>query len=175
VIEAAGLEMGRELMDRADLVLLLADGAAPVDADTLDAARRIGPEKALAVLNKADLDAFDTQNGETLRAIGLETASVSAKSGAGLDRLSARIRERVLGNAGQPDPDELAPNARQAAVLAEADRELAALAGDTAAGIPYDLLSVRLETACDVLSGITGEIAANDILNSIFDSFCIGK
>jgi tRNA modification GTPase len=174
-VEAAGLTMGRELMDRADLVLLLLDGTAPVDGDTLDAARRIGPDKGLAVLNKADLDAFDEANGAPLTALGFETVAVSAKTGAGLDRLAARVRERILKGAGQPDPDELAPNARQAAVLAEADRELAGLADDADAGIPYDLLSVRLETACNVLSGITGEIAASDVLNSIFDSFCIGK
>ncbi|XXJ18978.1 tRNA uridine-5-carboxymethylaminomethyl(34) synthesis GTPase MnmE [Desulfovibrio caledoniensis] len=174
-VEAAGLTMGRELMDRADLVLVLMDGTAPVDGDTLDAARRTGPDKGLAVLNKADLDGFDETNGAPLADLGFETVAVSAKTGAGLDVLAARIRERILKGAGQPDPDELAPNARQAAVLAEADRELADLSSDADAGIPYDLLSVRLETACNVLSGITGEIAANDVLNSIFDSFCIGK
>jgi tRNA modification GTPase len=174
-VEAAGLTMGRELMDRADLVLVLMDATAPVDEDTLDAARRTGPDKGLAVLNKADLDGFDETNGAPLADLGFETVAVSAKTGAGLDVLAARIRERILKGAGQPDPDELAPNARQAAVLAEADRELADLSGDADAGIPYDLLSVRLETACNVLSGITGEIAANDVLNSIFDSFCIGK
>ncbi|EGB16432.1 tRNA modification GTPase TrmE [Pseudodesulfovibrio mercurii] len=174
-VEAAGLEMGRELRDRAALVLLLLDGTAAADAETLDAARRMGPDKGLAVLNKADLDAFDETGGAQLAALGFETLAVSAKTGAGLDRLAARIRERVLRGAGQPDPDELAPNARQAAVLAEADRELAGLAADAGAGIPYDLLSVRLETACDVLASITGEIAANDVLNAIFDTFCIGK
>ena len=174
-VEAAGLEMGRELMDRADLVLVLMDGTAPADPETLDAARRAGPERGLAVLNKADLAGFDAGYGAPLADIGLETVTVSAKTGAGLDRLCARIRERVLRGAGQPDPDELAPNARQAAVLEKADAELAGLADDAGAGIPFDLLSVRLETACNELSGITGEIAANDVLNAIFDSFCIGK
>ncbi|WP_319582059.1 tRNA uridine-5-carboxymethylaminomethyl(34) synthesis GTPase MnmE [uncultured Pseudodesulfovibrio sp.] len=175
LVEAAGLTMGRELMDRADLVLILMDGSAPVDDEILDAARRTGPEKGLAVLNKADLDTFDETNSASLTDLGFETVTVSAKTGKGLDILSSRIRERILKGAGQPDPDELAPNARQAAVLTEADRELAGLNADAGAGIPYDLLSVRLETACDVLSGITGEIASNDVLNSIFDSFCIGK
>ena len=60
-------------------------------------------------------------------------------------------------------------------VLASASEELALLEQDAMVAIPYDLLSVRLETACDILSGITGEITSNEILNSIFDSFCIGK
>ncbi|MCJ2165782.1 MULTISPECIES: tRNA uridine-5-carboxymethylaminomethyl(34) synthesis GTPase MnmE [unclassified Pseudodesulfovibrio] len=175
IIESAGLEKGRELMDQADLVLLLADGTTPLDDETLSMTGFLDAGKTLAVLNKSDQDAFDAAFGSPLTDLGFETVAVSAKTGTGLATLCNRIRERILQGAGQPDPDELAPNARQAAVLREAAEELLALEQDAATSIPYDLLSVRLETACNVLSGITGEIASNDILNSIFDSFCIGK
>ncbi|MDD3311009.1 tRNA uridine-5-carboxymethylaminomethyl(34) synthesis GTPase MnmE [Pseudodesulfovibrio sp.] len=175
LIEAAGLRMGRELMDRADLVLLLADGCAPPDADTLDAASGLAPEKGLVLLTKADRDDFAPENGGPLAALGFEVLAVSSRSGAGLDRFCARMRERLLGGSGQPDPDELAPNARQASALADAAEELGLLALDAGAGVPYDLLGVRLETATTALSGITGDIAPEDVLHSIFDNFCIGK
>jgi len=174
-IEAAGLEMGRELMERADLVLLLADGTAPMSDETMSTAERLAPKKGLAVLNKCDLDGFDAAHAAPLSALGFDVATISAKAGTNIDTLCAMIRDRILHGAGQPDPDELAPNARQAAILAEAAEELLGMEQDTAADIPYDLLSVRLETACNILSGITGEITSNDVLNSIFDSFCIGK
>lgn len=174
-IEAAGLEMGRELMERADLVLLLADGTMPLADETMLTANTLDADKTLVVLNKGDLPEFDSTHGAPLVELGFEVVEVSAKKGQGIDPLCARIRDRVLQGAGQPDPDELAPNARQAAVLASAGEELLMLEQDTMAAIPYDLLGVRLETACDTLSGITGEITSNEILNSIFDSFCIGK
>nr|WP_321514659.1 tRNA uridine-5-carboxymethylaminomethyl(34) synthesis GTPase MnmE [uncultured Pseudodesulfovibrio sp.] len=174
-IETAGLEKGRELMEQADLVLLLADGTAPLTDETLTTAATLEPRKTLLVLNKSDLVDFDTNNAGPLANPDLEMLSISAKTGSDIDMLCARIRDRILQGAGQPDPDELAPNARQAAILGEAALELLELEQDTAAGIPYDLLSVRLETACNTLSGITGEIASNDVLNSIFDAFCIGK
>ncbi|WP_419788387.1 tRNA uridine-5-carboxymethylaminomethyl(34) synthesis GTPase MnmE [Pseudodesulfovibrio sp.] len=175
MVEAAGLKMGRELMDRADLVLLLADGCHPVEDETLETASALGPDKAMALLTKADREDFDPANAAPLSALGLEVLPVSSKSGEGLDRLCARLRERLLGGAGQPDPDELAPNARQAATLAEAAAELDQLSLDAEAGVPYDLLGVRLETATTLLAAITGDIAPDDVLNSIFDSFCIGK
>ncbi|MBG0791225.1 MAG: tRNA uridine-5-carboxymethylaminomethyl(34) synthesis GTPase MnmE [Desulfovibrionaceae bacterium] len=174
-VEAAGLEMGRELMERADLILLLADGTLPPAEETLATAAGLDAAKTLFVLNKSDLDGFDAAHAEPMAGLGIETLAVSARTGAGVDRLCARIRERILDGAGQPDPDEIAPNARQAAVLAEAAGELLDMERDAAAGIPYDLLGVRLETACAALSGITGEIASADVLNSIFDTFCIGK
>lgn len=174
-IEAAGLEMGRELMEQADLILFIADASAPVDEEVLNAVRPLDKKKTLVVLNKADLPGFDTTNGKPLTDLGVEAQTVSAKTGTGIDTLCDRIRDRVLQGAGQPDPDELAPNARQASVLNSAMQELMDLEADAMGGIPYDLLSVRLETACDTLAGITGEITSNEILNSIFDSFCIGK
>lgn len=174
-IEAAGLEMGRELMEQADLVLLLADGTTPPDDETLAMANELDTAKTLTVLNKSDLERFDVANRKPLADLGLEAVATSAKNGAGMGTLCTRIRERILKGAGQPDPDEIAPNTRQAAMLSEAADELLALEQDAAAAIPYDLLNVRLETACTALSGITGEITSADILNSIFDSFCIGK
>ena len=174
-VEAAGLQMGRELMDRADLVLLLADGTVPPDADTLETAARLDPARALAVPTKADLPGFAPANARPLADLGLEIVPVSARTGKNLDGLCARLRERVLGGAGQPDPDEIAPNARQAAALARAADELEQLALDAEAGVPYDLLGVRLETATAELAGITGAIAPEDVLNAVFDNFCIGK
>lgn len=175
VIEAAGLEKGRELMEQSDLVLLLVDGTSPLTDDTMITANALDADKTLVVLNKSDLPNFDSANGKPLADLGFETIEVSAKTGGAIDALCGRIRDRVLQGAGQPDSDELAPNARQAAVLVSASEELLLLEQDTEAGIPYDLLGVRLESACDTLSGITGEITSNEILNSIFDSFCIGK
>jgi len=174
-IEAAGLEKGRELMNQADLVLILTDATAPVDEDVLTTAASLDADKVLVILNKADLPNFDPAHGDSLSALGLEAIAVSAKTGDAMDALCDRIRERVLKGAGQPDPDELAPNARQATVLNTAAEELLLLEQDAAAAIPYDLLGVRLETACDTLSNITGEITSGEILNTIFDSFCIGK
>ena len=49
------------------------------------------------------------------------------------------------------------------------------MAEDIAAGIPYDLMGVRLETAAGLVADITGETTPDDVLNAVFDRFCIGK
>lgn len=78
-------------------------------------------------------------------------------------------------NAGSRTHGEVAPNARQAQLLTRARAELAALEQDTAAGLPYDILGVRLEAACRILAEITDHIAPQDVLDNIFSRFCIGK
>ncbi|HML56384.1 MAG TPA: tRNA uridine-5-carboxymethylaminomethyl(34) synthesis GTPase MnmE, partial [Solidesulfovibrio magneticus] len=74
-----------------------------------------------------------------------------------------------------PEPDTPAPSDREAAALLAARAELAALAEDIAADIPYDLMGVRLETAAGLVADITGETTPDDVLNAVFDRFCIGK
>ncbi|MEF2145471.1 MAG: tRNA uridine-5-carboxymethylaminomethyl(34) synthesis GTPase MnmE [Desulfovibrionaceae bacterium] len=174
-VEAAGMERSRELAQRADLVLFVADGSQPLTASDLEEALQFGAQHTLAVISKADLPTALLNPAEALAEQGLEIVRVSAKSGEGLDLLAERIRQRCTQGESEPDPDEAVPNARQAALLAEAVLELQALRDDALSGIPHDLLGVRLEAACNLLASLTGEIAPQDVLNSIFDSFCIGK
>jgi tRNA modification GTPase len=89
--------------------------------------------------------------------------------------LTERIAERITGGLAEPEPGELAPNLRQSRALARAGEELEALAQDARAGVPYDLLGVRLETACALLGEVTGEITPEAVLDAVFERFCIGK
>ncbi|WP_147822142.1 tRNA uridine-5-carboxymethylaminomethyl(34) synthesis GTPase MnmE [Salidesulfovibrio onnuriiensis] len=174
-IEEAGIEKGRELMEQADLILYVVDNSETIAEENMDAATQLDPAKTIAVMNKMDVIGAEPPPWKIFKRWMFEIVKVSAKSGKNLDKLAGRMRERLLEGAGQPDPDELVPNARQAQVLKRAAQELEAMEADATAGVPYDLLGVRLETACNVLAGITGRITSEEVLDSIFDNFCIGK
>ena len=177
-VEREGQDLSREFMGRAEAVLYVLDAAAPLHAVDRAALDGLAPRRALVVLNKCDLPASRERGGEAedaARALGLTCVRVSAKTGEGLEELCARLREKLLCACAEPDPDEVAPNARQASVLAQAQAELVALADDAGAGLPYDILGVRLEAACRLLSELTGEIAPDEVLGSIFSKFCLGK
>ena len=72
-------------------------------------------------------------------------------------------------------PEEIAPNLRQARALENALAELRDLERDIAAAVPPDLCGLRLESAAAHLADITGLNSADDTLNAIFADFCIGK
>jgi tRNA modification GTPase len=177
-VEAQGQDLSREFMGRAEAVLYVLDASQPLHPGDRTALEGLAPARALVVLNKSDLAASRGPGDEAqgvASALGLTCVRVSAKTGEGLEELCARLREGLLGACAEPDPDEVAPNARQAAVLRLARAELQALADDAEAGLPYDILGVRLEASCRLLSEITGEIAPDEVLNSIFSTFCLGK
>lgn len=174
-VERAGLEMGRDLTRQADLVLLMIDGTLPLAENDLDPELSSDKQRCLALINKSDLERAQPDPRKELEALGYETLVISAKTGTGVSELAGCIRERILAGAGEPDPDEVVPNVRQARTLESALDELQMLIDDIRLAIPYDLLGVRLEAACSLLSEITGDITPEEVLNSIFSKFCVGK
>ncbi|MHC1752368.1 tRNA uridine-5-carboxymethylaminomethyl(34) synthesis GTPase MnmE [Humidesulfovibrio sp.] len=175
-VEAAGQELARDFMSRAEAVLYVLDAARPLALQDRQALAKLDPRRALVVLNKCDLPEAPAQGGEAhalARSLGLACLSVSAKSGAGLEALCALLRQRLAG--AEPDPDALAPNARQAQALRLAQAELIALADEAQSGLPYDILGLRLDAACRALAELVGDIAPDEVLEAIFSRFCIGK
>jgi len=176
-VELAGKKRGLDRTRAADLGLYVVDGSVPFRPD--DEAREViaalTPAKVLVVVTKADLAPADPDPATALAADGLAAVRISSRTGRGIADLTAAMRTRLLAEAGPPEPDVPAPNAREAASLAAAREELAGLRDDIRAGLPYDLTGVRLETACRLLGDITGESTPDEVLASVFDRFCIGK
>lgn len=173
IVEQEGVRISRDLASQADLVLLVVDACHGPGLAEEELIASVGAERVLLVYNKTDLATGPVPAEHA----GCAAVSVSAKLGQGLEGLVARAREHVLARqgAGEPQAGDLVPNLRQSRALREALSELEALHGEIALSIPYDILGVRLEAACAILTDITGETTPDDILNMIFDSFCIGK
>ena len=171
-VELLGIERSRELMGQADLVLLVVDAELGPGAEDLDLAAQA--DNLLVVANKMDLLAVEPQWFGESPWTEKQICPLSAKHGQGLSDLLAAIRRTVAGT-GAPEAGALVPNLRQYTALDRATRELEHLLDDLTAGQPYDILSVRLDTACAILGEITGEITSEEILRAVFDGFCIGK
>jgi tRNA modification GTPase len=99
----------------------------------------------------------------------------SALTGEGIDELRSGILRLIGGNGGAQQESAFLTNVRQQKLVEEA---LAALGQATAAvpqRIPHEMLLLDLYAALRPLDDITGATTADDILNLIFSSFCIGK
>lgn len=171
-VELLGIERSRELLRQADLILLIIDADLGPGAEDLDLA--VDDDRLLVVANKMDLVSGPPEwfGHEPWR--DRQICPLTAKHGQGVTELLTAIRSRVAG-AAQPDPSTLVPNLRQTTALRQAAKELQTMLQELDNGLPYDLLAVRLDSACQMLAVITGEITSEDVLNAVFDGFCIGK
>jgi tRNA modification GTPase len=174
-VEQAGVQRTRSLLREADLVLLLIDGDTGSDPEDVLLAGNLEKEKLVVVGNKMDLCGEEPDWKKDWEAAGYAVLMISAKQGTRLDELEKIIVRRITKDQAEADPGGLVPNLRQKKGLEKGGTALEDLITDLEAGIPYDLLSVHLDAACTAFMELTGEITPDEVLNAIFDDFCIGK
>jgi tRNA modification GTPase len=171
-IERIGVARSRAALDRADLALLVIDGSQPLaDADQ-EIAALIGRKPALVVVNKCDLPQRELSAGLLPAASRL---NVSALIGEGIDALEDAIVELIFGGAVTTADTPLVSNPRHQALLKRALDHVRAAEGGHLGGLSPDLVSIDVREAVDALGEITGETASEDLLETIFSKFCIGK
>ena len=164
LVETLGIERSYQAMAEADVTLLVLDLAAPIHPDDralMERAQRQG--RWILVGNKADLPR------------GAEPAAdfiaVSALTGEGIERL----RERIAPMASVEQDSGFITSIRHEQLLRESMEALAQARKATEFGIPHEMLLLDLYAALRPLDAITGATTADDILNRIFSTFCIGK
>lgn len=175
VVESMGVSRALDQMESADLILWVMDASRPPDAEDAKIRELLTGKTALLVINKADR--ADAATLEALKNYAQEFSSVviSAKEGSGLDELTGTIiRLFALGEISERT-DVLLTGSRQIHALEQALNHLRDALRDASAGIPLDAVEVDLRQAWTRIGEITGETVHEDVLDSIFSNFCIGK
>ena len=171
-IESLGIERSLEAIGRAFLVAAVFDGSQPLSNDDLGVISRIESCKAhsLCIFNKADLPLkADINAAKRFRSI-----SVSALTGEGVAALIRAIEELVRAEGMSCIEEMLLLGAGQLDSLSSAiDAVKRATEG---VGVTYDdMLAMDLDQAVQQLGRVTGETVEIDMLDRIFEKFCIGK
>ncbi len=166
-IERAGIARTREAAAQADVAILVGDArtgfAARVRAEV---EKVIAPDRLLPVLNKADL-----LDGAPAAPPG-GALLISARTGAGIAELSAALRARAAG-VDYTERGAAVAGARHRRAFRDALAEVDAAGGMLTAGAEIVAVHLRKATAC--LDEILGAVTTDDLLNRIFERFCIGK
>jgi tRNA modification GTPase len=170
VVEREGVERGVRARGVAELLLVVLDNSEPIGSDDERLLRQTQDSRRIVVLNKIDL--VDRTEASSLPVAPL---GISALTGEGFDRLRARIVEELTGDEPLRDAASVS-NTRHIALLEEC-REVLEGARNAAAveRIPEEFLLRDLQTARLLLDEIVGRRTSDDVLQHIFERFCIGK
>ena len=167
-VEKLGIEAALHLAETADLILLLtaADATSEDRAETEALKQRLGPERCLSILTKADL---------RVPAWAEDHLHISCQAEAGLVSLEEIIVKKVDGFMGELTEEPFVSSARHLAALQAARVDLEAFFAAEAVGQYDELLAFELQNAARALSSILGKIDVEDVLDKIFSDFCVGK
>ena len=155
LVERLGIERTYEAMADADLTIVVVDGTRP-RSGTL--------QGRLIAANKCDLPGFQSQPDEI---------AVSALTGQGIEALK-EAAINLLAPGGETHGGFIT-SLRHENLLTEAAAMLEKARGAVNGGLPHELLLLDLYCALQPIDAITGVTTADDILNRIFSTFCIGK
>jgi tRNA modification GTPase len=167
LVETLGIERSYQAMADADLTLVVIDLSQPAATPDRDlAARAAGQGRWLLVGNKCDLP----RAAEVPGAI-----PVSALTGEGIPQLREAILESAAPKGAWEQETGFITSLRHEQLLRESATYLEKAAAAVASAIPHEMLLLDLYAALRPIDAITGATTADDILNRIFSTFCIGK
>jgi tRNA modification GTPase len=161
-VESLGIERSYQAMADADLTLVVIDASAPLGPeDEALIARAEG--KRLVVANKCDL-------AQSPRGL-----PVSALTGQGIPELRRAIVDAIAPRGQIEQEGGFITSLRHEQLLRESQEALEQALTANSLGIPHEMLLLDLYAALRPIDAITGATTADDILNRIFTTFCIGK
>lgn len=173
-VEAKGVELAKDLSAGADVILYLVDASAGISADDISFMESHPAVPLILVLNKCDK--AEISNVTEMKQAWRETAAVSAKSGAGIESLILKIKKLILGTDFTEREQSGLGSERQKKSVEEAlERITHALEISRAASYGLDAVVQDLEDALESLGEVTGEVSPDDVLETIFSRFCVGK
>ncbi len=174
-IEKLGIDRTVQWVSESDIAIVVFDITQPMDDDDRMVVESVGPRDKIFALNKIDkLDGCqDSFSGVSELGISVR---VSARMGEGLDLLREKIGDLAESMLGSEEFGRKASLNDRAILLMESAgenlRNAMRLLEDTG---PPELVSFELKAACDKIDEITGQKFTDDVLDRIFERFCVGK
>ncbi|MBC2166858.1 tRNA uridine-5-carboxymethylaminomethyl(34) synthesis GTPase MnmE [Listeria booriae] len=175
IVEKIGVERSRKALQEADFILLVLNQHEPLSVEDEALFEAVAGQNFVVVLNKTDL----AQNIDIARVRQLAgenpVVETSLVNEAGIAELELAIKELFF--AGEIDAGDATyvSNARHIALLHEAIQAIDAVIEGVEAGMPVDIVQIDMTRAWDLLGEIIGESVQDELLDQLFNQFCLGK
>lgn len=173
-VERIGVDKARAAAKDADLILYVVDSSVPLDENDMEIITLIASKPAFVLLNKSDLQQVVSE--EELRKHTLkEIVRISVKEKEGLDLLEQKITDLFFSGVLSYNDEIYLTNERHKAALHTAVQSLSQVLESINQGMPEDFYSIDLTDAYEELGRIIGQSVDEDVINKIFQDFCMGK
>lgn len=161
-IEQIGIEKTQEKLAQAQLVLLILDGSQPLTKEDEDLLEQTKDKNRLIIYNKKDVKSEKHPDGIWISAQSKEIDAL-------LEAMKDLYQQDVLTE--QP----LLSNERQIGLLNQAKQDMLQAKEAMEQGVEPDLVEIDIQAAHDHLKEILGEVHREDLLDTLFSKFCLGK
>lgn len=174
LVESIGVSKALDNISDADLILYVVDGSTPLDENDYTIMDRIKDKKSITLINKNDKQLV-VDNMLITNSIETNILYISAKEKTGLDELKSLIKKLFFSNELEYNDEIYITNLRHKNLLHDAYESLVKVKESIEAGMGEDFFTIDLMSAYQSLGKILGEELEDDLVNKIFNEFCMGK
>ena len=174
VVEKIGVERAKTEAESADFIIYVADASRELDENDEDVISLIKDKKAVVLLNKSDLFMKVTKE-EIEERTGKQVFLISAKEETGIEAFAKEVENMFYSGLIDTKEEVFITNLRHKQALLEAKESLEKVLESLALDMPEDFYSIDLMNAYQMLGEIIGEAVDEDLVDTIFKEFCMGK
>ena len=172
LIEKIGVEKSKEILKDADLVIFMTDATKPLDDNDEYIIENIQGKNTIVLINKSEGESLVDKSAFSFTDRVIE---FSVKEKKGLDILENIVSEMFSLGEISVDDGAVITNIRHKDALVKARDALKSAIKEVEAGIEANMTFIDIENAISALGEITGQTVAEEIVDRIFHSFCVGK
>lgn len=175
IVEKEGMRRAKQYLRTADLVILMLDNSVGLGREDMDIIELVKNRKKIVVINKCDLEKkVDPQKVSSVLA-DEKVVEISVTEKRNIDILEDSVVGMVSRSSLSGSEAAIVSSARHKQLLDRALENMISVKKSLAEGLSEELVMVDLKEAINDLGLIVGESVSEDILDRIFDKFCIGK
>lgn len=174
IVEKIGVDKAKNFAEDADLIIYVVDGSTALDDNDRDIVNLIRDKKVIVLINKIDLNTIVTKE-EIRTLIDKPVAEISAKEEKGIDDFEQILKDMFFGGDISFNDEIYITNIRHKTAIADAMESLKLVLQSIEDGMPEDFFSIDLMNSYEQLGSIIGEAVGEDLIDTIFSDFCMGK
>ena len=175
VVEKIGVEKSRESFSTADLVIMVLDASRKLSEEDMEILESLKNKKTIVLLNKMDLEPqIELEKIEEF-VNSEDIIKISALKHQGIEELQDKIEAMVYHGSVKNSSNLMRSNSRQKDALFKAYESINDAISAIEQRMPYDFIEVDFKNIWDYLGYINGDTVREDLLDTIFANFCIGK
>ena len=168
VVEKIGVDKSMEMIDAADLVILVLNNNEELTDEDKEIITKIKDKTHIIFINKNDLETkleindIDVVKGNTIDIDGLDSLKNKIVELFDLEKINNSNLEMVS-------------SAREIGLIKEALNSIENALNNVNSQLPVDMIAIDIKKAWDLLGEITGESYQDELLDTLFSKFCLGK
>ncbi|MCR8745895.1 tRNA uridine-5-carboxymethylaminomethyl(34) synthesis GTPase MnmE [Romboutsia lituseburensis] len=175
VVEKIGVEKSKESFNSADLVIMVLDSSRQLSDEDLEILANLENKKTIVLLNKTDLEQKIEEDKIRQYVDNDSIIRISALKHEGIEQIHDKIESMVYRGSIKNTSSLVITNSRHKDALLKAYESINDAISAIEQNLPYDFIEVDFKNIWNYLGYINGDTVKEDLLDTIFSNFCIGK